>query len=126
FARVLTGKFERRIVHGAVVVVGVTAPSVQDVHPTSTSGGSEMSGPEIQASAIETVLDGFPLRNGPSWLNVLAIIVLALMPPFLGLRLAPAIAIAISAVIGVAYAAGTQYAFDHGRILAVVYPLGAL
>jgi adenylate cyclase len=126
FSRVLKGKFDPSIVRGAVVVVGGTAPTLQDVHPTSTSGGSEVSGAEIQASAIHTVLAGFPLRNGPSWLNLWVICILALIPPLLGLRLSVAWTIAGAALLGGAYAAGTQYAFDHGRILAIVYPVGAL
>ena len=44
FSRVLRGKFDPAVVRGAIVVVGVTAPTVQDVHATSTSGGSQMSG----------------------------------------------------------------------------------
>ena len=126
FSRVLKGKFDPAVVRGAIVVVGVTAPTVQDVHPTSTSGGSEMSGAEIQANAIHTVLGGFPLRNGPSWLNLLVICILALSPPFLGLRFSAAWTIANAALLGGAYAVGTQYAFDNGTILAFVYPVGAL
>ena len=126
FSRVLNGHFDRRLVRGAVVVVGATAPTLQDVHPTSTSGGSETPGPEIQASAIHTVLARFPLRNGPTWLNVWVICILALAPAFLGLRFSAPWTIMIALLLGGAYAAGTQYAFDHGTILAVVYPLGAL
>ena len=48
---------------GKVVVVGATAPSLQDLHPTSTTGSGLMPGPEIQASAIVTALEGFPLRG---------------------------------------------------------------
>jgi len=126
FSRVLTGKFDPAVVRGAIVVLGVTAPTVQDVHPTSTSGGSEASGAEIQATAINTVLRGFPLRNGPSWLNLLVICILALLPPFLGLRFSVAWTIALAALLGVAYAVGVQYAFNSGTILAFVYPVGAL
>lgn len=126
FSRVLTGHFDAAVVRGAIVVVGATAPTLQDVHPTSTSGGSGVSGPEIQASAIHTVLGGFPLRNGPSWLNLWVICILALIPPLLGLRFSVAWTIAAAALLGGAYLVGTQYAFDHGTILAVVYPLGAL
>ncbi len=43
-----------------IVVVGATAPVLQDVHGTSTSGDSEMAGPEIQAHAIATALAGLP------------------------------------------------------------------
>jgi adenylate cyclase len=126
FSRVLTGKFDPATVRGAIVVVGVTAPTLQDVHPTSTASGREMPGAEIQASAIHTVLHGFPLRNGPSWLNVLLICLFALTPPLVGLRL-PGFWTLVSAVLlGGAYAVGTQLAFDHGTILAFVYPVAAL
>ena len=64
FSQVLTGKFDPAVVRGKTVVVGGTAPSLQDVHATSTSGEGVMSGPEVQANAIHTVLQGFPLRSG--------------------------------------------------------------
>ena len=85
-----------------------------------------MSGAEIQANAIHTVLQGFPLRSAPPWLNVLAIWILALTPPLLGLRLTSLLTIAVSAVIGGLYAVATQVAFEHGTILAFIYPMGAL
>ena len=46
FSQVLTGKFDTAVVRGATVVVGVTAATEQDVHPTSTSGDQLMSGAE--------------------------------------------------------------------------------
>ena len=85
-----------------------------------------MSGAEIQANAIHTVLQGFPLRSAPSWLNLLAIWILALTPPLLGLRLSAVSTIAGSAVLGGIYAVATQVAFEHGTILAFIYPMGAL
>jgi adenylate cyclase len=126
FSRVFEGKFDPAVVRGAIVVVGATAPTLQDVHPTSTSGGSEVSGAEIQANAIDTVLRDFPLRNGPSWLNLLVICIFALLPPFLGLRFSVAWTIALAALLGGAYAVGVQYAFNGGTIIAFVYPIGAL
>jgi adenylate cyclase len=126
FSRVLTGKFDPAVVRGAIVVVGPDAISLHDVHPTSTSGGRQMSGAEIQANAIHTVLHDFPLRSGPSWLNLLVICILALTPALLGLRLSAVSTIVIAALLGFAYAVGTQYAFNHGTILAFVYPMGAL
>src|SRR5207249_403280 len=73
YSHVLKGTFDPRRVRGKIVVVGVTAPSLQDVHPTATSRGSQMSGPEVQANAIRTVVEGFPLRTGPAWLDLLVI-----------------------------------------------------
>ena len=126
FSHVLTGKFDPADVRGAIVVVGGTDPALQDVHATATSGEEPMSGAELQASAIHTVLQGFPLRSGPSWLNLLAIWILALTPPLLGLRLSAVWTIAGSAVLGWVYAVATQVAFEHGTILAFTYPIGAL
>jgi adenylate cyclase len=54
------------------------------------------------------------------------ICILALTPALLGLRLSAVSTIVIAALLGFAYAVGTQYAFNHGTILAFVYPMGAL
>jgi adenylate cyclase len=126
FSQVLTGKFDPAVVRGRTVVVGGTAAVLQDVHATSTSGEGVMSGAEIQANAIHTVLQGFPLRSAPSWLNLLTIWILALTPPLLGLRLSAVSTIAGAAVAGGIFAVATQVAFEHGTILAFVYPMGAL
>jgi adenylate cyclase len=126
FSHVLHGKFDPKLVRGKVVVVGVTAPSLQDVHATATSGGSVMSGPEVQANAIHTVLEGISLRTGPAWLDLFVICVLALVPPLLGLRFSAVWTIFSAILLGGAYAVGTQYEFNHGTIMAFVYPVGAL
>jgi adenylate cyclase len=109
-----------------VVVVGATTATLQDTHPTSTSGGGLMSGPEIQANAIETVLQGFPLRSVPSWVNWLAIFALGMTPAFLALRFSAIWTILGAVLLGCIYAVIAQLAFNHGKILAFVYPLGAL
>ena len=70
YSDVARGKFKPSDVRGKVVVVGGTAPSLQDYHSTSTSGGGLMAGPEIQAASITSALDGFPLHSAPDWLNV--------------------------------------------------------
>jgi adenylate cyclase len=126
FSTILRGKFNPAAVRGKIVVVGVTAPSQQDVHSVSTSGGGKMSGPEIQANAIATVLDGFPLRSGPTWLNLLIICILGLIPPVLGLRLSAVWTIVSAIFLGVVYAVATQLTFNHGTVLAFIYPVGAL
>jgi adenylate cyclase len=126
FSRVYYGTFDPASVRGKVVVVGATAPTLQDVHPTSTSGGENMSGPEIQANAIDTVLRSFPLKSAPSWLNILAIFVLGMVPALLALRFSAIWTIIGSLLLGGIYAVVAQLAFNHGRILAFVYPLAAL
>ena len=69
------------LIRGRVVVVGASAPSLQDVHATPTATHTSMSGPEIQANAIWTAMHGFPLRDGPPWAGLLALAVLAFAAP---------------------------------------------
>ena len=81
FSSVYDGSFPKSAVRGKIVVVGSTATSLQDFHRTATSGDSTMAGAEIQADAIQTALDGFPLRPAPWWLNALFVIVLGALAP---------------------------------------------
>ncbi len=71
FADVLEGSIAPGRLRGRVVVVGATAPVLQDIHPTSAPGDRLMPGPEIQANAIWTALHGNPLRDAPGWLGTL-------------------------------------------------------
>jgi len=112
-------------VRGKVVVVGMTSPTQQDVHPTPTVTDDLMSGPEVQANALWTVLHGLPLRTAPWWAAVLAILALAVTPALAALRLrtlavltAPAIA---AVYLGVAY-----LAFVHGWVIPVIAPLAGV
>src|SRR5207302_7792688 len=101
------------------------APSLQDVHATST-GAALMPGDEIQANAIESALHGFPLRDSPAWFDVLAILVLGMAPPLANLRASPRRAAALVVGLGGGYTLATQLAFNAGRVLAFTYPIGAL
>ena len=71
FVDVLRGRVPARALRGKIVVVGASAPSLQDLH--RTAAGSDVSGPEIQAAAIATALHGNPLRDAPAWLLVLSV-----------------------------------------------------
>ena len=124
FSRVLNGKVDPSFFRGKVVVVGPSAPSLQDLHATSTS--SVMPGAEVQANAIETALRGFPLRGAPGGVNPALIVLLALLVTSLALRFRPLPASAIALGIAAAYLVAAQVAFDHNRIVAVVYPVGAI
>jgi adenylate cyclase len=126
FSHVLRGHFAPSRVRGKVVVVGATASSLQDVHPTSTSRGGDEAGPEIQASAIATAIRGFPLRDAAGWLNVLAICVLGLAPALIGRRFPGLWTIVAALALAAVFVVAAQVAFDHGTVLTFTYPLGAL
>ena len=125
FSNVYYGKFEPGTFKGKIVVVGPSAPSLQDVH--STSSGENMSGAEIQANAISTALRGFPLRSAPGWFDIAAIVLFGLLPALGGLTGKLVWTLGPSLVLGAVYVLATgKFAFDQGWILNFVYPITAL
>jgi adenylate cyclase len=125
FSHVLNGQFERGLFRDKIVVVGPWAPSLQDVHPVSF-GDDLMPGPEIQANAIATILDGLPLSNVPSWLNLVLILVLGLVPAITGIRLSLRGTLVLSVLAAAGFLVATQLSFNAGWVLSFVYPFGAL
>lgn len=125
FSQLLQHHFPKNFFKGRTVVVGATASALQDVHPTSTSGAGEMSGPEIQASAIDTIERGVPLRSVPDAVDVLLIVLLALVAPLAGVRLGALWSSGIAVAGAALFVVGAQLEFDGGRIVAVTYPLAA-
>jgi adenylate cyclase len=126
FSRVVQRKTPPGTFKDKLVVIGPSAPSLQDVHPTSTTGDELMAGAEIQASALDTVRSGLPLQQAPDWLDVALIVLLGMVAPVASLRLSPLRGIAIALALGALFAVAAQLAFNGGTIVAFAYPLGAL
>ncbi|MBU0751731.1 MAG: adenylate/guanylate cyclase domain-containing protein [Gammaproteobacteria bacterium] len=79
---------------GKVVILGAGYAGMNDVHPTpySTSIGGEnalMSGPEIQANIVETMLGGHFVEASPAPVRIAAFLLLFGALAFVGVRLAP-------------------------------------
>src|SRR5829696_625736 len=110
---------------GKVVIVGATAPSLQDLHATSAPGPRLMSGAEIQANALATALDGFPLRDAGRTVDTLLILLMAVLAPLAAIRLRERWALAAGVAALALFAVGAQIAFDAGRVVAVTYPIVA-
>ena len=126
FDDVRRGDFEPRVVRDKVVVVGATAQSLKDVFPVATSADQAMSGPEIQAAAIQTVLDGLPLRSVPTAVDAALILVLGLLGAVATLRIGPQRAAIVGVVAALAFAGLAQLLFNAGVIVSMLYPLLAL
>jgi adenylate cyclase len=126
FSRLLEGRAPRELLRDGIVVIGATAPSLQDVHPTPMGGGAPMSGPEIQANAIATALAGFPLQSAPERVNVALIVLLGMVGPGLALWLGPVRAAVLGLLAAAAFAVAVQLAFNGGLIVSFLYPLGSL
>jgi len=126
FSDLIRGRVDPRLLRDKIVVVGASAPALQDVHATPASGDTVMSGPEIQANAIWTTTRGLPLRTVPLWFDLLAIVALALAPAIAGLRARPLAVALVAPLVGVFWLVAAQLAFGAGWIVAVVWPLAAL
>jgi adenylate cyclase len=126
YSDVYFGKVPPNAFRNKIVVIGPSAPSLQDVHPTSASGSEQMPGAEVQANVIESALHGFPLRSGSQGLNVFLIILLGMLPAVASTRLRALYTPLVAVAIGGLFAVGAQLAFDHGRVLVFTYPLLAL
>jgi CHASE2 domain-containing sensor protein len=126
FSDLYNGKVDPSVFRGKIVVVGATAPALQDVHATPASSQQVMSGAEIQANAIRTATHDLPLRTAPLWFDLLAIIALALAPALAGLRARPLAIALVAPLVGIGWVAVAQFAFGQGFIVAVVWPLAAL
>lgn len=125
FSEVLRGNVEARQLEDKIVVVGASAPTLQDVWQTSAGGGL-MPGAEVQANAAASVLDGLPLRSSPATLDVALIILLAVVAPLAGFYLRPLAAFGVALAAAALYLVSAQLAFAGGWILPVVYPVLAL
>ena len=127
YSDVLTGHFPAAAVRGSVVVVGATSPSLQDVHATVLDGHGLMSGPELQANAIWTVIHGAPLRPAPGLLVAALVALAALLPAATWQRRSAAAVVVCVPLVAALYLLAAQLSFDAGVILPVVgvlTPLG--
>ena len=125
YVDVLYGRVNPDRFKDKIVVVGATSPVLQDVKQTPY-GGELMSGSEVQANAIATVLDGVPLRSAPGWLNIALILLLAAIGPLAGFLMRPVMALILALGSALVFVAICQLAFNTGTIVAVVCPLLAL
>ncbi len=126
FSRVLRGQVPPSTFKNRIVIVGMGAPTLHDTHTTPTSGRGEMIGPEVWANAVATLLDDFPLRSTPGWLNVVLVALLGLVVPAAGLRWGALRTLALGIGLAAVFLVGAQLAFNSGWITPVIAPLLAL
>ncbi len=129
FVDVLDGHFDRSAVRDRIVVVGVTAPVEQDEHPTSIGGGL-MSGPEIVANTVQTVLAGYPLEDGSPALRWILLLLGGLVAPLAAALARPAHRLTVAVGAGLVAAglltAGTFLLFRAGVVTPLAAPLVAV
>ena len=126
FSDLVEGRADPSAFRDKIVVLGASAPTLHDVHLTSTSKHTPMAGPEVQANAIWTALRALPLHSGPESLNLLAILLLAVAVPLATIRVRVTRAALGGLALAAAYVFAAQFAFESGLVIAVVAPVSAL
>ena len=126
FHRLVRGSFRPGTFADRIVVVGATAPTLQDVHPTSVSGEEFMYGVEVLANSISTLLRDFPLRELPGWVTVALIVLFGALGPLIAIRFGPLRAALIGLALGALYFAFVQLMFNSGVIVGFLYPEASL
>jgi adenylate cyclase len=126
FHELVRGDVPRGTFRDKIVVVGATAPSLQDVHPTSVSGEEFMYGVEIHANAISTILRDFPLREAPEWVTVALILLFGAVGPLIAIRFGPLRAALLGLTLAGLYFAFVQLVFNSGVIVGFLYPEASL
>lgn len=125
FADVYRGLVKPSTFAGKVVVIGAQAPTLEDLHQTSTTSSEPMAGVEVQANAIWTAMHGNPLQGGSWWMTLAAILGCGLIAPLARRRLS-VLRGSLIAVAGMGiYLVSAQLAFDSGLVLTVSYPIAA-
>ncbi len=105
-----------------IVVIGTSElPST-----TSAAGSGAMLGHEIQANAIATALDDFPLRSAGAGAEIALIVAFGLLPLGLVLWLRPGLALPAVVAAAAVLCVAAQLAFDAGHVVAVAAPLASL
>ena len=111
---------------GRVVIVGATAASIGDQHAVAAAGGTVISGPELQADAILTALERFPLRELPTGFEIAIIVILAALVVGTTARRSAGAGAGVALVGCAAGAFGVQLAFDGGEVIAVMGPVSTI
>ena len=125
FSTLVRGRIAPHALRGKIVVVGASAPTVHDQHATA-AGRDLMSGPEVQANTIWTLMHGLPLASSPAWLDLLLVLTTASAVPLLALRFRTLAAALAAPFTAAAYLIAAQLAFESGTVIPVAAPLLAL
>ncbi|MBI2831480.1 MAG: adenylate/guanylate cyclase domain-containing protein [Chloroflexi bacterium] len=120
FIRVLNDEANLNLFEDKIALIGVTASGLGDTFLTPM--GVMFSGVEIHATAIHTILQANFLKQPPSWLTVLLILIFALATGLLATRLRALFAVLASGGLLVSYLLAAFTLFERGIMLNLLYP----
>jgi len=120
---VMNQELEPGLLKDKIVLIGATAPDLHDEQITPVSAGQPMSGVEIHANAIKTILDNRFLSPLNIYWQIIILIGLALVIGFVLTYFRLIIASLISLAVLIVYLITALVIFDRGIILDIFYPL---
>lgn len=122
FTKILNGEEDARKLKNKIVLIGATASDLHDNQMTPTSGNSRMSGVEIQANAVQTLLQEKFLIDEPKLVTLLTFFVITTLVStiLIVMPINPSI-IVILGSMG-AYVIYAIFSFDRGMIRNLIYP----
>jgi len=126
FLDVFNGDFDASLFDGKIVMIGATAPILQDRHFTPIDQSTPMPGVEIQANAIQTILDReFLLHQG--LLGFVAMVFCMVLVGVISFLYLPVLGgAAVLAFELVAFPFYAQWSFNRGVIVDLIWPVFAL
>ena len=123
-ADVLAGKVPKDTLEGAIVLVGTTAPGLQDLRATPVD--SQYPGVEVHANLIKSILDG-EFKQRPDFADGIELLLVALVGIVLALSLAvlaPLYSILAALAVSAGVAAFNYWAYaSAGWTLSMAMPL---
>jgi len=122
FSAVLDGQVPPSAFRDKLVIVGSGDPIEKDFFPTPTDD-LPMSGAEIHANSVATIVDGLPLGEAAGAVDWALLLLMSVAVPLASLWLSPLRALAVALAVFALFLVGAQIAFDRGTIIDVTYPL---
>lgn len=125
FVDVINGSFDARAVQDKIVLIGLTVRGIDEfATPTTTETG--MWGVELQANAIETLLNDQYLTPLPRRWTVTLVYLGAIAGALLAATMGPLRGFIDVAGLLLVYVLASSLAFDRGILLNMIYPIAAL
>jgi len=121
FIKVLTGEYPKEMFAGSIVLIGPYSTGMMDSYRTPVSENSQMNGVEIQANAIQALLDNdYKKEAGKAENLCLLLLMLAIayvLTEKLDFRISGICLIALTA----GYVYGCTRLYEHGYVFSIIY-----
>lgn len=121
-ADVIQGKIDLGFLKDAIVFVGATAHDLHDEQYVPTSNGIPMSGVEIHAALLDTILGRHWLVPLPWWIESLFLVLIGLILAIVVPRARARTSTMIAIGIWIAWIVAAFIAFDRGFLVDIVWP----